>query len=107
RRPDRVSRLVLVSAPSPRWPLDPRTLKYVDRPLRSLPHFLVRSMGRLTPDIVSAHRSWQQRVGFLARHLSRVLRFPSSPTRMAGWARDWQAEDIAADCARITAPTLL
>ena len=26
---------------------------------------------------------------------------------MAGWAKDWQAEDIAAECAHITAPTLI
>lgn len=107
RRPDRVSKLVLVSTPAPRWQPDRRTAKYLRRPLWSFPHFLARAARRLAPDVIGPHPSWAQRVTFLARHLARVVRFPSSPTRMARWVMDWQAEDIASECPRITAPTLI
>src|SRR3954447_22944544 len=35
RRPARISSLVLVSTPSPRWQPDPRTTRYLARPVRS------------------------------------------------------------------------
>jgi pimeloyl-ACP methyl ester carboxylesterase len=107
REPARVSSLVLVSAPSPRWRVDPRTERYLRRPVRSLPLFVARSAGRLVPDVMRPLDRWTDRARFLARHLARVVRFPASPTGMAGRVGDWRAEDIAAECAGITAPTLL
>lgn len=107
RRPDRVTTLVLVCTPSPRWQPDRRTAHYLRRPVSSFPDFIVRAAGRVMPDVIRPHRSWAQRGMFLARHLARVVRFPTSPTRMARWVTDWQKEDIASECGRIAAPTLV
>src|SRR5262249_10331813 len=103
----RIRRLVLVSAPSPRWPLDERNEAYLERPLQFAPAFVARSALRLMPEVLSARPTWAGRVGFLSRHLRRVVRFPPSPGRMAVWVKAWQALDIAADCQRIVTPTLV
>jgi pimeloyl-ACP methyl ester carboxylesterase len=106
-RPDRVSRLILVSAPSPRWQPDARTSRYLKRPLWSVPAFALGAIGRLLPEVIASQPSWTRRTTFLVQHLARVLRFPASPKQMAERVRCWKSVDIAADCARITAPTLL
>jgi 3-oxoadipate enol-lactonase len=107
RHPQRIRGLVLVSAPSPRWPLDARNEAYLERPLQSAPIFVARSALRLMPEVLSARPTWAGRVGFLSRHLGRVVRFPASPRKMALWAKAWQALDVAADCRRIVTPTLV
>jgi len=107
RRPDRVSHLVLVSAPSPLWSPDARTSGYLKRPLWSVPAFTAGAIGRLLPEVLAAEPSWPRRLAFLAQHGARVLRFPASPGQMAARVRAWTSADVAADCARIAAPTLL
>jgi pimeloyl-ACP methyl ester carboxylesterase len=104
---DRVSHLVLVSAPSPRWQPDARTSRYLKRPLWSVPAFAFGAVGRLLPEVVASQPSWTKRTMFLAQHLGRVVRFPASPRQMAERVRCWKSVDVAADCARIVAPTLL
>ncbi len=107
RRPATTGRLVLVSAPSPGWKLDPRSRSYARRPRLSLPLFAIRGMLRLGPEILAAQPGWMARGAFAAGYLSRAARAPVSPTRMSSWVRTWMASDLAAEFAAITAPTLL
>ena len=106
RSPERVSHLVLVSTPSPRFRLDRRTSHYVRWPLLSLPLFALRASGRLLPEIRSALPGWRHRAAFAATHSLRTLRSPVSPRLMAAWAHEWQALELAA-FQPITAPTLI
>ena len=107
RRPERVTTLVLVSAPSPTWPLEPQRLEYLRRPLLSAPSFAVESLGRLMPEVVASQPTWLTRLRFLVSHATRVLRYPASPRLMAAWIKAWQATRSEIECGRITAPTLL
>jgi pimeloyl-ACP methyl ester carboxylesterase len=105
-RPGRVSALTLVSSPSP-WRLDRGSAHFAQRPTLSVPLFAIRGCYRLAPEIMAARPTWTSRCRFAVEHLWRVLNAPISPTQMARWATDWMARDFAADCRRITAPTLL
>jgi 3-oxoadipate enol-lactonase len=107
RRADRVSALVLVSAPSPRWRLDPRSAGYVSRPRIALPFFAARAVTRLAPEVRAARPTWRSRLAFAAGHAWRVLRNPPSPPRMAAWTREWMSTDIAGDCRRVSVPALV
>lgn len=107
RRPDRVSSLVLISVPAPRWRWDHPMAKYVSRPRLALPIFMARAAGRLLPEFRALDTRTGPRLRFLTRHLSNVVRFPASPTFMAACVRAWDATDITAECRRITAPTLV
>jgi pimeloyl-ACP methyl ester carboxylesterase len=107
RRPERVTALILVSSPAPAWPLEPRRLEYLRRPLVSAPAFAFDSVGRLMPEVVAARPTRLAQLGFLAAHIGRVLRFPASPSRMAAWIKGWQVGRDEIECARIAAPTLL
>jgi len=106
-RPDRVSALVLIGTPAPRWRDDHPSASYVKHPRLSVPQFVAGALGRLLPEVRSSISGWSARVVFLARHLGRVLRYPASPTRMAACVRAWQATDIVSACRRVTAPTLI
>lgn len=107
RRPDRVSHLVLVSAPAPHWRLDPRSARYARRPILSSPLFAARAVSRLGPEIMTALPSWRARAAFVTRYFGRTLRWPASPKYMSRWVQEWQAADLAATCGGITTPTLL
>jgi 3-oxoadipate enol-lactonase len=107
RHPERVTALILVSSPSPLWSLEPQRQEYLVHPLRSAPLFAFDSLGRLMPEVVAALPTWLARLRFLGSHIGRVLRFPASPRRMAGWVKAWQACRNQIECARITAPTLV
>jgi pimeloyl-ACP methyl ester carboxylesterase len=107
RRPDRVSALILVSSPSPRWPLEPRRLEYLRRPLLSAPSFAMDSLGRLMPELIAALPTRHARLRFLVSHVGRLVRFPASPRRMAAWIRAWQANQREIECSGIAAPSLV
>ena len=107
RRPERVTALMLVSTPSPTWPLEPQRLEYLRRPLRSAPSFVFESLARLLPEVIAARPTWLTRLHFLASHAGRALRYPASPRLMAAWIKAWQATRDEIECARITAPTLV
>ena len=107
RRPSRVSALVLISTPAPRWRWDHPMAKYVSRPRLAMPIFMARAAGRLLPEFRALDRRSGPRLRFLTQHLSRVVRFPASPMFMAACVRAWDATDITAECRRVTAPTLL
>jgi pimeloyl-ACP methyl ester carboxylesterase len=106
-RPERVEALVLVSAPSPRMTLDWQSALLVRHPWLTLPLFAARGAVRLAPEMIAARPTWRQRASVSLSHLARVALAPMAPGQMACWVRAWQARDIAADCASITAPTLV
>lgn len=106
-RPDRVSALILVSAPAPGWVPSDRQRRYVARPWLSAPAFILTSPARLWPEICSAYRDWPSRVRFAVTHTLRVLAAPSIPSNMAGRVQLQQTLDFGPDCECIEAPTLV
>ncbi|MEO8483008.1 MAG: alpha/beta hydrolase [Acidobacteriota bacterium] len=106
-RPARTIGLVLTSTPSPRWPLDPVSARYTQRPRLALPAFALRAVPRLAPEIAASYPGWLGRLRFTVGHLARVLRYPMAPRKMASWVNAWQAADLASDCRRVLAPTLV
>jgi pimeloyl-ACP methyl ester carboxylesterase len=106
QRAERVSSLVLVSTPSPRWRLDPRAVGYLQRPWLATPVLLMGGARRLLREVSSSRDGIPGRVASFAAHVGRVVRHPASPARIAGWVREWQDRDLVTGCANITAPTL-
>jgi len=106
-RPERVQKLVLASAPGPRWKPDARVRGYLQKPLASVPGFAIGAIGRLYPEVVSVFPAWGSRSAFLARHLTRVLTAGVSPRRMAERIELAGTVDFVAACRRISAPTLV
>ncbi|HVZ21391.1 MAG TPA: alpha/beta hydrolase, partial [Vicinamibacterales bacterium] len=107
RRAERTSHLILTSSPSPRWPLDPASARYIERPRLAVPAFALRSVPRLAPEIAASLPTWTQRATFTARHLARVVRYPLAPRHMAAWVNAWMSTDFVSDCRAIRAPTLV
>ena len=106
-RPERVSALVLVSTPGPRWRTNPRQTGYVRRPWLSAPLFAGTAGRRLGPEIVAALDGWWPRARFTARHLARIAWSPPSPRRMAERVKLAEAVDFAGTARRVRAPTLV
>lgn len=106
-RPARVSRLVLVSSPSPAWRLDPQSAGYARHPRLASPLFAARAVGRLLPETRAALPTLGARLSFSVRHLARVIRYPPSLTHMASAVHEWQTTDLTAICRRVVAPTLV
>jgi hypothetical protein len=106
-RPERVTCLVLASAPPPHWALDARRAAYLRRPLLSAPAFALRGVANLLPELLASQPTKAAKTRMLLSHLYRVLRFPASPRRMAAWASAWQALRQDIDCARVQAPALV
>jgi pimeloyl-ACP methyl ester carboxylesterase len=107
RRPDRVSALILASAPSPGWVPSSQQQRYIARPWRSFPAFVATAPGRLWPEIQAGLATWRSRVAFTVSHAARVLTAPATPSMMAGRVTLQQQMDFEPDCARIVAPTLV
>jgi pimeloyl-ACP methyl ester carboxylesterase len=106
-RPERVTAVVLASAPSPGWTPNPRQQRYLARPWVSAPSFIFSSPLRLFPEIRAAYDTWPQRIGFAAAHATRAAMHPMIPAHMAERIAVQQAMDLAPDCAAVRAPTLV
>jgi len=106
-RPERVSRLILVSSPSPGWTPSARQRSYLDRPWMSAPRFVLTSPLRIWPEIRAAYDTWPERLVFTVRHGMRVAAAPMIPPLMAARVRLQQSIDFGPDCERVTAPTLI
>lgn len=107
-RPERTAALVMVSSPSPRMHLAPAEAMLVTRPLMLLPGFpwfAARALQRLLPEVMTALPTWKDRLRFLATYGWQVARRPMRPYQSARWVREWQSRDLAAECARIVAPS--
>lgn len=107
RRPERTNALILVSTPSPDFKPGCRVEWYLRAPRLLSPLFAVQSPFRLGPEIWRAFDGVGDRAKFAGRHLARIARSPSSPTRMAERARLLAAMDFNEACGRVTAPTLV
>jgi|SRR6185503_3757422 len=107
RRPERVTSLILASTPAPNWRPGPDDAFCLRFPLLSMPYFAARGALRLAPELYRARESWHARFQFGLEHVRRPFEAPLEPSRMAEWVREWLRYDLAADCATITAPTLV
>ena len=107
RFPDRVSALILVSSPTPRWKPNAKLLRYMQRPLLSMPLVLPAWFLRMWPEIFAAKPTLAGRARFAARYFGRIVLSPLSVTKMSAWARLKLNTDIVEDCARVQAPALL
>jgi pimeloyl-ACP methyl ester carboxylesterase len=107
RRSQRISHLVLVSAPAPGLQLDARASRWVTRPRLSMPLFACRGAVRMIPEVHASLPTLTSRARFAVRHVTQVLRHPASPDHMARCVRAWEAEDLTADVRKITAPSLV
>lgn len=106
-RPERVRSLILVSSPAPGWTPTERQRRYVSRPWLMAPAFVAAGPMRLGPEIRAAFDTWPARLGFALRHAVRIAAAPIIPSLMASRVTLQQGLDFAADCARVTAPTLI
>lgn len=105
RHPERVRALVLVSPLNADFAPDARIRRWIAHPRLMAPAFLAGSPARIVPELRAAHGdAWLPRAMGL---LSRVVRAPHSPDRMAERVRLIEAEDLVADCRAVTQPTLL
>lgn len=105
--PDRVTRLVLMSSPGPGWRANERQAAYVARPWRAFPSFTFGAVKRVAPEVRSAIATPFGRVRFAVTYALIAMRHPSLPSLMARRVRLLEGLDLSADCARITAPTLV
>lgn len=105
--PGRTAALVLVSAPGPKWHLRPRHDMYARLPWLFGPVFLAESPWRLRKELAAALPEWPARRRYLREQLRTVLTAPVSLSRMAARARLIASYDRVADCAQVSAPTLI
>jgi 3-oxoadipate enol-lactonase len=106
-RPARVQALVLASTPGPSWRPDARVRRYWRTPRLMTPAFIAGSPWRLGPEIIAAHGTWRDRIGFALAQTVRVVRAPMRPSQMGTRLRLMGTMDAAGWCQRIEAPTLV
>ena len=107
RRPDRVTSLIIASAPAPGWKPGADDRFCMNLPYLSLPYFGARGLLRLMPELIEARESWPLRLRLLMDHAKRVGSAPLEPRVMAHWIREFLRYDMAEDCELIKAPTLV
>jgi pimeloyl-ACP methyl ester carboxylesterase len=105
--PERVTRLVIASSPGPGWSANMEQARYVARPLATFPVFLWTAARRLSAELAASFPRTLDRVVFVARATATALRYPAWPPVMAARVRLMQTVDLAADSARVSAPTLV
>ena len=106
RHPDRVSRLVLVSALPTGWQPDSRIRFYLKAPRLLSPLFVLSAPGRVRAEFAAAIPGAGRSVRAMAHHVLRAARAPMSPTLMARRVR-WAEEHRFADPGFVEAPTLV
>jgi pimeloyl-ACP methyl ester carboxylesterase len=106
-RPERVSALVLVSAPAPGWLPSARQRRYLAHPRLLAPLFVLAAPARLWAEVRSAMPSIGAGVRFAVTHGARVLAAPLVPALAAGRIAAQQAVDFSRDGALVRAPTLV
>jgi 3-oxoadipate enol-lactonase len=106
-RADRVSALILVSAPAPGWTPSPRQQRYLARPWLSTPLFMISSPIYTWREIRSALPDWRARVAFSVAQGARVLAAPMIPSQVASRVQVQQRLEFGVDCGKVTAPTLV
>ena len=106
-RPERVTHLVLASAPGPHWQPSARQARYASRPWISVPAFCLTAFDRLNAELRSALPEWRPRARFTSRYVASALLAPMMPHLMGRRVRLQQQLDLARDCASISMPTLV
>ena len=106
-RPARTKALILVSTPSPSWAPSAMQARYLARPWLSAPAFFATAPVRMWPEIAAAIDAWPSRMRFCVEHAVRVAAAPVDPSQMATRIRLKPGPDLCADCARVTAATLV
>jgi pimeloyl-ACP methyl ester carboxylesterase len=107
RSPERVSALVLASAPGPDWQPNNQQAGWISRPWWSTPAFVLSSPARVWPEISAAVPSLPARIGFVARQGLRCAAAPMIPSLMASRIRCAAPENFRDDCDHIRSPTLV
>jgi 3-oxoadipate enol-lactonase len=107
RHPERTSALVLTSTPGPAWHLLKRHELYAQRPRLFGALFFAETPFRLRLELLTAFAAPADRWRFVRSQLRTLARAPVSLTRMASRARMMSTMDVAADCRRVAAPTLV
>ena len=105
--PNRTAALVLTSAPGPIFHLKPRHLRYARAPWIFAPLFVAEATRRLNAELTIVFPRPGARVRFGVKQLRAFLRAPISLRQMGQRARVISTLDLADDCRRITAPTLV
>jgi pimeloyl-ACP methyl ester carboxylesterase len=105
--PERVSALILASAPGPGWRPNPQQAAWIARPWWSVPAFVLTSPLRVWPEVSAALPAMRKRLGFLAGQGIRCLAAPMIPSLMAARIREAAHVDFEADCRRVAMPTLV
>lgn len=106
-RPERVSALVLASAPGPSFKPDTRQQYYIRAPRLLLPAFAVTSRQRLRPEVDLALPFAPERRAFLRGQMIAMARYPISPSRMARRISLALGTDFESSARAVSAPTLV
>lgn len=107
RNPERISTLILVSAPAPGWTPNRIQESYLRSPWLNAPRFVLSSPLRLWPEIRAACGSAARGLGFMVRYGLRTAMHPMLPGLMASRIQGQQQVDLTADLPAIAAPTLV
>jgi 3-oxoadipate enol-lactonase len=105
--PARASALVLASTPGPRFHLKKRHRLYARMPWLFGAVFAAESPSRLRAEVKAALPNDTERRQFMRRQMLTFREAPLSASRMGKRALLIESYDRAADCARITCPTLV
>lgn len=105
--PDRTAALILASTPGPTFRLARRHRVYARAPWLFGPLFLAETPRRVGREIAAALPRWRDRWRFVRWQVRTFLAAPLSLSRMARRSRMIGEGDRAADCRRVTAPTLI
>lgn len=107
RRPERTGALILVSVPGPGWHLRPSHRLYARFPRLFAPLFFAAMPARLWAEIAAAIPEAPRRRAFARQQFRTFVRAPLSPSGMGARALLIDGMDIRADCAAVSAPTLV
>jgi pimeloyl-ACP methyl ester carboxylesterase len=105
--PDRVEALVLASTPGPNWRLRPRHELYARKPFLFGPLFFVESPWRLRGELRAALSDRRALVELTKEVVHTIATAPVSLSGMAARVQLLSTIDARADCARVSAPTLI
>lgn len=106
-RPDRTRALIMASVPGPRFQLKPSHRLYARYPRVFAPLFFAAMPSRVWAELAAAIPDARARRAFVRWQLRTFLRAPLSPAQIGARALLIDGIDSAADCARVTAPTLI
>lgn len=107
RRPQRVSALILVSTPGPRWKPKPQLARYLRWPTLGSPLYAAGAVGRYWRELRALFPDQRTRLRTSASTVWRVVTAPAMPHRMSRRARLAAAQNFEPDCACVTVPTLI